>query len=208
MQNICLIVFIIFSQLLLAQSDDLYGEKEGSKSDSKSDLYKQKLLLSDDERIYFQDIVSIDSTSQKVLFLNTYEWFVNNFNSANEVIQLKDEESGKIIGKGLSKSLFRARIGGLLNGDLYYTIKVSVKDGKYRFMFTDIDFKLDPIGDVIFQKTNIETVILDEYLYKDNGKVRPTNKQYKELVINQFTTLSANFKKHMISKSKSKEEDW
>ena len=50
-------------------------------------------------KIVYSEIVKVDSTSSPELYLRAKTWFVRNFNSANNVIQLDDKESGKIIGK-------------------------------------------------------------------------------------------------------------
>ena len=67
------------------------------------------------------DIVSVDSTLTKAnLYSNALTFFATEFKSANAVIQMKDSEAGKVIGKGIVDG--REII-----------ISITCKDGKYKY---------------------------------------------------------------------------
>ena len=56
------------------------------------------------------NIVNVDSTLKKTnLYSNALSFFALEFKSANDVIQMKDQETGKIIGKGIidNRSIFK-----------------------------------------------------------------------------------------------------
>jgi hypothetical protein len=67
------------------------------------------------------------------LYSNALEFFALEFKSANNVIQMKDAETGKVIGKGIVD-------------DREITISITCKDGKYKY---DIDFAPPRHGIVI-----------------------------------------------------------
>lgn len=70
------------------------------------------------------EVVSVDTTLTKAnLYSNALGFFALEFKSANDVIQMKDVETGKVIGKGIvdGRSI---------------TIGISCKNGKYKY---DID---------------------------------------------------------------------
>jgi len=67
------------------------------------------------------EVVKVDSTINKVnLYSNALSFFATEFKSANDVIQMKDAETGKVIGKGI---VDKREI----------TITISCKDGKYKY---------------------------------------------------------------------------
>lgn len=84
------------------------------------------LLFSQEESVNksIQEVVEVNNLDKTKLFSNALSFFANNFVSANDVIQIKDEPSGKIIGKGIIK-----------NGNDSRKIKISIdiKDNKYRY---------------------------------------------------------------------------
>jgi hypothetical protein len=72
------------------------------------------------------EVVSVDSTTTKeTLYSNALSFFATTFKSAQNVIQMKDPESGKVIGKGL------------LSNGRKVTVTISCKDGKYKY---DIEY--------------------------------------------------------------------
>jgi len=76
------------------------------------------------------EIVKVDSTLKKsTLFSNGLSWFAYQFKSSNDVIQMKDLESGKIIGKGIFEYVDQ-------NGKSiprHIIITLTVKDGRYKY---------------------------------------------------------------------------
>ncbi|MCU0472967.1 MAG: DUF4468 domain-containing protein [Bacteroidales bacterium] len=92
-------------------------------------------------KIVYSEVVNVDSTSISELYLRAKTWFVHNFNSANNVIQLDDKELGKIIGKGL----FDVRLSAMSKqsaGYVRFLVDIQVKEGRYKYTFTD--FRHEP----------------------------------------------------------------
>lgn len=72
------------------------------------------------------EVVSVDSTTTKeTLYSNALSFFATTFKSAQNVIQMQDPESGKVIGKGL------------LSNGRKVTITIACKEGKYKY---DIEY--------------------------------------------------------------------
>jgi hypothetical protein len=108
-------------------------------------------------KITYAEVVNVDSVSSKVLYLRAKEWFVHSFNSAQNVIQLDDKESGKIIGKGLF-NVRTVTLGDHDAGNVKFTIEIQVKDGRYKFIITDVwheagATKIVTPGDLTLEKT-------------------------------------------------------
>ena len=91
-----------------------------------------------DCKINYTEIVKIDSSINKAtLFLNAKMFFVNEFKSAKDVIQLEDRESGTIIGKGYFTYNWDMGKNSYVEMKIWHTIKLTIKDGKYRYEITD-----------------------------------------------------------------------
>lgn len=94
-------------------------------------------------KIAYSDIIKFDSFAKDDIFIKANEWFVNVFNSADNVIQLNSKEDGVIIGKGFSK-LTSKPSAVYVTSKLYYTIKIEVKEGRYKYSIYDIYYLAYP----------------------------------------------------------------
>ena len=66
--------------------------------------------------------------SKDQIFDKSLEWMARTFVDSKAVIELKDKDNGKIIGKGIT-SFLRAGIASI---PCRYTLIIDIKDGKYR----------------------------------------------------------------------------
>jgi hypothetical protein len=82
-------------------------------------------------KITYAEVVNVDSMSQKVLYDKAREWVVMKFKSANDVIQ--SDDISKIICKGNFDIYSKKQPAGIIN----FTIKIEIKDNKYRYQFFD-----------------------------------------------------------------------
>lgn len=90
-------------------------------------------------------VVTAENKSADELFTLSREWFAKSFNSANDVIQLEDEENKKLIGKGSVRSDFIANniaVPVWLN----FTITVQTKDGRYKYDIEDATYTIIETG--------------------------------------------------------------
>lgn len=86
--------------------------------------------------ISYSEVVTVDSTmSSKELFSKALNFITLSFKSANDVIQLKDESSGKIICKG--NTSFTNNRPEYVDGVINFTLQISVKKGKYKYDFSN-----------------------------------------------------------------------
>ena len=79
-----------------------------------------------------ENIINLDGKSQDDIYISANGWFVDNFNSAESVIQFQDKEAGKIMGKyifELQESTYFFRIKS--------TISIDIKDNKARVKIYD-----------------------------------------------------------------------
>lgn len=96
------------------------------------------------EAITHSKVVQVDSVNKAALFSMVHEWFASTYNSANDVIQMADKEAGTIIGKGLLRYSYGKATYTCYEGTISYTIKVSVKDNRYKVELTNFIHTPDP----------------------------------------------------------------
>lgn len=143
-------------------------------------LFSQELKINTETGKYEKiGVVSIDSTSKSVLFKKAIEWISTKYRSSN-VIQFKDEESGKVIVKGnFAVSLF------MKQGFIKHTLILEFKDNRFRYNYSDLSYYSNGSGEMNFEgsmgfkskiisetEKNIDSSILDmtNFIKKDNKK--------------------------------------
>lgn len=95
----------------------------------------------------YSEVVELPGKTSEQLYSTAREWFAEMFNSANNVLQMDDPIAGKLIGKGtthVSESYVTGGIASIpVTLDWYpnFTIKIYIKDGRYKYELTDILIK-------------------------------------------------------------------
>lgn len=91
------------------------------------------------QELKFDEVVIVDSTvTKKELFNAAKIWLNDTYKSGKAVIQMEDSEMGILIGKATFKyepDFFAG--SGPARGYVDYTIKMSFKDGRFKFEFYD-----------------------------------------------------------------------
>ncbi|BCS94523.1 hypothetical protein DSLASN_01550 [Desulfoluna limicola] len=85
------------------------------------------LQVSPPEERVIQQVHNVDMPKDQI-FDKCLEWMAQTFVSSKAVIELKDKNNGKIIGKGVTEFVR----GGLATIPCRYTIIIDIKDNKYR----------------------------------------------------------------------------
>lgn len=89
--------------------------------------------------IEYTELVTVDSPlTQNILYSKAKDWFAKAFISSENVIQKDDKEAGIIIGKGIIPVT-----GGiyLTDSKIDFTLKVQVKDGRYKYWISNFNHK-------------------------------------------------------------------
>ena len=95
-----------------------------------------------DGEINFTEVVILDSSFKKNdLFINAKKFFVDVYHSGKDVIQLEDKDAGIVIGKGYFVTLWKASFLFTYEFQVWHTIKISLKDGKYKYEISDFRYK-------------------------------------------------------------------
>jgi hypothetical protein len=118
-----------------------------------------------------QKVLEIDLTKNEIYDISL-EWMARTFFDNKEVVELKDKDNGKIIGKGIT--FFKGKIG-LFSADIpcRFTLTVEAKDRKYRTTYNNFvalhgESQSRPIP--LVEKAYVDAVkakltVIDEDLY-------------------------------------------
>lgn len=100
--------------------------------------YPQKVLLPEkDGKVVFEEIDSISGATKADLYSKSKIWFINSFTSAKEVLQLEDEKSGQLIGKGNFKYLYTILMTSA-EWICSFSVQIDCRDNKARIKIYDI----------------------------------------------------------------------
>ena len=96
------------------------------------------------ETLIFSKVISTDSVGKAKLFATINDWFASTYNSANDVIQMTDKEEGIIVGNGSMSYSYGKMAYLCYEGYIKYTIKVYVKDNRYKVELTNFNHSVKP----------------------------------------------------------------
>lgn len=97
-----------------------------------------------------QQIIQVDGINRDQMFSKALEWIALNYNSAQDVLQLSDKESGKIICKGnFATNLF------MKDGWINHTLILEFKENRYRQTYTDFSYYSTESGEMRFESKNL-----------------------------------------------------
>ena len=99
------------------------------------------ILPLQDGKVNYVGVVNVDSTSKDELYNRAKRWFVDKYNSGKDVIQLDDKENGEVIGKGFFSEIWRVNWAFSQSINVWNTVKIQVKDNKFRYEITNFDLK-------------------------------------------------------------------
>ena len=91
-------------------------------------------------RVSYSGVVEVPGATKAELYSRAREWFANTFGSSKAVLEMDDRESGKLIGNANAEtSIDYGGILGTAPTRLWRTIRVEIKEGRYRYTFTNFD---------------------------------------------------------------------
>lgn len=83
--------------------------------------------------ITYSEVVQVPGASQAELYIRAKEWFVINFRNPASVIQVDEKQDGVLIGKAWQDNSSFAMLSWVTDSRLWYTVKITVKDGRYKY---------------------------------------------------------------------------
>lgn len=198
MKHFVIILIVVLPSLLFGQQEEANYELPN---------YKMELPINEETGlISFVYVVQVNGISKNELFSRAQIWFSNKYNSVDHVLRMVEKKNGILMGYAFTDmTIMEAGLGELEK--MYYTIKIYVKDGRYKCVITDLRFQsyaseFDLYPDIF----SAEHLMIDE-LYKSNGKVRSKNVEYKEKTIAAVRSLAIDLEKAMYNENFTAEGD-
>ena len=152
----------------------------------------------------YNSIIEAEGITKSDIYVQVNDWLATTFNSANDVIQMADKESGRFIVKGNLYYTFGKPMYNCNNGTLNFTLKVSVRDDKFRFILTQISHK--SMGNSICEFGTIT----DAELFKIKGSGKKWRNKVWSDIKSKVNDLHSNLLYSITDKVKKfdKDEDW
>ncbi|MEA4967714.1 MAG: DUF4468 domain-containing protein [Bacteroidaceae bacterium] len=160
------------------------------------------------ERLLFDKVIRVDSALKKNEIYNSIkEWMGMNFVSAKNVIEVEDKDAGIIIASPLTDYDYGSLGYLCYSGQLKYTIKVQIKDGRFKVEVTNFIHDVN-LGNSPYCKLGLITTA-EEHTTKGmqksyNNKVWADIKKKAELIAENYFTK---FESINFSASSSKNAD-
>lgn len=106
----------------------------------------------------YSKVIEVPNKTSKELYSSAREWFAKTFVSANDVLQMDDLETGKLIGKGIFL---------LIDWTVNFNLEVIVKDGRYKYDLSNIMVTMEVDG-IPLSKVDFK-IYLDQKDYYRKG---------------------------------------
>ena len=162
-------------------------------------------------QVFFTKVVSLKSKSKEELYLNSKQYFVETFKSANDVIQMDDKEAATIIGKGFT-DVFSVMMGISTPVKMWYTIKIQSKEGRYKYDIYDIYFecygKEYVLPNPYVHKETAEDMFDKKNYYKKNGKPLKLAKHFKSELLGKIEVIGHSIENSMKKSMSSSDDNW
>jgi len=78
------------------------------------------------------------------MWINAKKWISSSFKDYKHTVDMEDKESGTIIIKFASSSSANGAAGVYLDCVINATLKIDIRDQKYRYTFSDVTYSLEP----------------------------------------------------------------
>jgi hypothetical protein len=89
------------------------------------------------ETLTFTDVIQVEGVSKNELYNRARLWFIGAFVSADDVLLMENKQEGQLIGEGNFKFVPKMYLGSDIGGIIKFTIKLFVKDGRYKYVITE-----------------------------------------------------------------------
>jgi hypothetical protein len=116
---------------------------------SKAPAPDLRMPKDDSGRYILQDVVQAEGISAEELFARARAWVAQTYRSANDVVQLEDKATGRLVAKG-----FDHLEGMLYSADVWHTLTIEIKEGRWRYTMTNFDAR-GPQFDMPLEKYSI-----------------------------------------------------
>lgn len=155
--------------------------------------FGQKLPIDPEtKKITFTEVVELP-VKMDDLYSRAKTWFVTGSGATKLALELDDKETGKMIGKVVNAQAVKNPPMGMFEvGNVSYTVTIIVKEGKYKYTFTDFIHESGGMNNVISagpleaKKTTVKFITQNMPTQYQWGQIKENT---DETVLKQIETL-------------------
>lgn len=193
--------FIILSLTLFSTTVFSQSKEQIEKIESYKDLY----TIEKGEVVFSKVIEDIPGTKDEI-YARALSYFAIAYNSANDVIQMKDKDAGTVIGKGIFTVYKKENMISFEEYKCNHTLRIDAKEGRARVLITVNTYNIK-IGKT--DPTKLDMPIVDTYPLA--AKPKGTKKLYADIFIKLCEKMSRDFaaiEKDLKATSGASKSDW
>jgi len=151
---------------------------------------------SETKLITYQEVVKVDGT-KKDLYSRAIDWINVNYKNPDDATKVRDPQTGYIeILHRIDLERTDKQDTKIAAGIIVYTLKLELKDGRYRYTITDLNLK---------QSSKFP---IERWLDKTDKAYNPNWDMYLAQMDKQFKELIESLKKGMLPGVQKKEDVW
>lgn len=160
------------------------------------ELWTIPFNYNDDKRIEYSEVIQVEKASKNDLFNAARLWFADTFKSSDKVLELDDRESGTLVGRGW----MTVDNGGLATRQLWTSIKIQCKEGRYKYTIYDIEQHYRAGNSMVSQD-------LENARLAKSPKIGGNEKRFKASIIEALQSLCDGIKES-VKVSASEDDNW
>lgn len=168
-------------------------------------LFSLNVFAQNSNPLIYSEVVDLPGLSKDEIYSMARMWFVEAYKNPQKVLQIQDKESGEIVGKGNTKYYSKIWMGAEgSKGVINYTVKIFIKDGKYKYEITDFIHKGITYDYGLI--TDSKEYDGSYKLYKSHGNKVWT--ELKSICEDEKDFIIASLKSSMLKTNKVTNSDW
>ena len=139
MRRMCILLFLVLIPFLVS------ADKKKDPQELFNEV-KDEWILDENGSITFSKVIEVNDIEKDELYTRALSYFTYNYNSGDDVIQVKDKEKGLIIGKGIYANVYTGGTLAVSSFSIPHILRVDIKDSKIRVIITIQEYKVKVSG--------------------------------------------------------------
>ena len=113
----------------------VYGQS--NKTQTLLDSIQGQYVMDDNQNLTYSRVVECPGMTKRQIFDRAQSWFIYNYNSGKDVLQVQDSTAGTMIGKGFYSKVYSGANGfWVTQCDAWHIVRVDAKNEKVRIIVT------------------------------------------------------------------------
>lgn len=160
-------------------------QKAVLKAYQRNQIWAMDWKYNDQGEVSYSEVIELPGRGKDDLYNAARLWYANTYRNSKEVLEVDDRDAGRLIGTGFST------IDPPSKRKLWATVKIEVKDGRYRYTMYDISIQ-EPISTYNLSPSRIDV----QYLFP-SGSLPGWKQTLKSMVMLSLQIKISDIKKHM-----------